>query len=78
MGTGTGTGQAGKSYFAKREHYKANKEVFGWLLKNNKNTGFTIISRFDWLSLDFPVVVREFNFFPATNGQENCPVGKQK
>ena len=34
----TGTGQTGKSYFAKREreHNKANKEVFDWLLKTIK------------------------------------------
>ena len=61
LATGTGTGQMEKSYFAKREweHNKANKEVFDWLLKNNKIAAFAIISRFDWLSLDFPVSVRE-------------------
>ena len=43
----------------KRENNKANKVVFDWLFKNNKNAAFAKISRFDWLSLGFPVSVRE-------------------
>ena len=43
----------------KQENIKANKVVFDWLFKNNKNVAFAKISRFDWLSLGFPVSVRQ-------------------
>ena len=53
--TGTETGsETGAETGAGREHNKVNKEVFDWLLKNIKNAASAIISRFDWLSLDFP------------------------
>ena len=73
---GTGTGQTGKSYFAKREREQnqANKEVFDWLLKNNKNAAFAIISQFDWLLLDFPVSMWEKVELNSTNGHENCKI----
>ena len=64
-----GTGQTGKLYFAKRkrEHNKANIEVFDWLIKNNKNAAFAIIGRFDCLSLDFPVNKRTGKFWKSKN-----------
>ena len=66
----------GKLYFTKREreHNKANK-----VLKNNKNATFAKISRYDWLSLDFPVSVREkVKFFLRKNGQERIFCEKAK
>ena len=72
-----------KSYSAKREreNNKVNKEVFDWLLKNNKNAAFAKISRSNWLTLGIPVRVQEkswtqFNFFSGTNGKVNSPVGE--
>ena len=67
---GDGNGTDGKW-----EYNKANKEVFDWLLKNNENAEFANISRFDWLSVGFPVNKRtgKVSFRKAKISNCACP-----
>ena len=48
------------SYSTKQkcQHDKVNKELFDWILENNKNAAFAKNIHFDWLSLGFPISVK--------------------